>query len=274
MHYHEHEPHKHLKTYIKCYWSLKVAENLPSNDGQKVLTDGMEFIFNLAAPCEVLENGSILSTVGNTGITGPRTVPMKLRPTGPLEMFGICFLPGGSYPFFSIPLHELTNQYADVDSLWGAKGSSFVDRIINTCFTTKEKIVELDKYLLNILEKNRNDDIAIDTALRGIQGYKGQVTVEHLAQHTGLSCRQLERKFKERVGISPKQLSRSLRFKNIFKYLERSPYETWTSVALACGYYDQAHMIRDFKHYTGLSPVAYFNHQPEIGMERFFTGNF
>ncbi len=133
-------------------------------------------------------------------------------------------------------------------------------------------IGKLNKYLTDRLGNSRNGDIAIDATLRAILSHKGQVTVERLAKYARMSCRQLERKFKERIGIPPKQLCRSLRFKNVFKYLEESPSESWASVALACGYYDQAHMIRDFKYYTGLSPERYFEYQP--GMERFFTDSF
>jgi AraC-like DNA-binding protein len=72
--------------------------------------------------------------------------------------------------------------------------------------------------------------------------------------------------------VSPKQLCRSLRFKSVFEHLAASPSDSWTSTALACGYYDQSHMVRDFKHYTGASPAAYFA-RPEPG-RRLFTGNF
>jgi AraC-like DNA-binding protein len=273
VHYQEHEPQPFLKPYVKCYWTLKLPEFLPSNHGQQFLTDGIEIIFKLAGSYEIVENESTSSTAVDTGITGPMTRPMTLRPIGLLEMFGICFFPGGGYPFFSLPAHELTDQYASLDELWGSNGLRFENRIKNTCRTTKSRICELDKYLSDRLKKCQNDDMAVDAALHAVLSYKGQITVEYLTQYSGLSCRQLERKFKERIGVSPKQLCRSVRFKYIFKYLEASPSESWASVALACGYYDQSHMIRDFKHYTGLSPNAYFDNYQK-GMEKFFTDNF
>jgi len=76
----------------------------------------------------------------------------------------------------------------------------------------------------------------------------------------------------ERVGLSPRQLCRSLRFKSVFRHLAASSGDPWTSTALACGYCDQSHMIRDFKHYAGASPAAYFT-RPEAG-RLFFAGNF
>jgi transcriptional regulator GlxA family with amidase domain len=109
-------------------------------------------------------------------------------------------------------------------------------------------------------------------ALHTLEANQGRVSIEDLATGTRLSSRQLEPKFRERVGISPKKLCRNIRFKNVFKHLTDFPAENWASVALACGYYDQAHMIRDFRHFTGVSPTVYFDRQ--LGMERFFTANF
>jgi len=70
----------------------------------------------------------------------------------------------------------------------------------------------------------------------------------------------------------PKQLCRSLRFKHVFKRLSASKVESNAELALACGYYDQSHLIKDFKYYTGKSPTAFFRTQ-EAGAT-FFSENF
>jgi AraC-like DNA-binding protein len=72
--------------------------------------------------------------------------------------------------------------------------------------------------------------------------------------------------------MTPKQLCRNLRFKYVFKYLVKPPTESWAAIALACGYYDQSHMINEFKHYTGSSPAAFFS-EP-MAIEKYFIGNF
>jgi len=75
-----------------------------------------------------------------------------------------------------------------------------------------------------------------------------------LAFTCGLSTRQLQRRFKAEVGIGPKLLARIQRFQRIFWALESSP--EWVQVALQCGYYDQAHLIRDFRDFSGAAPAA------------------
>jgi transcriptional regulator GlxA family with amidase domain len=101
---------------------------------------------------------------------------------------------------------------------------------------------------------------------------KGQINIDRLATLIGMSGRHLERRFKEQVGMSPKQLCRNLRFKNIFRHLAAYPADSWVSTALACGYHDQAHMIHDFRRFTGTSPAAYFS-KPQA-TDRYFMGNF
>jgi transcriptional regulator GlxA family with amidase domain len=121
-------------------------------------------------------------------------------------------------------------------------------------------------------DKGRRSDSRAAAALSIIESHKGRVDIDRLAELAGMSIRQLERRFGERVGMSPKELCRILRFKNVFKHLAAYAADGWASTALACGYYDQSHMIRDFKHYAGTSPAAYFSGR-RAG-DRLFTGNF
>ncbi|MBF0550716.1 MAG: AraC family transcriptional regulator [Deltaproteobacteria bacterium] len=272
MLYQEHPPHPGLKNYIKCYWTLSIPESGSPHEGQYFLAEGLEFSFNLADPIEFAAHAPESATVRRSCIWGPMTQPMRIKPTNRVEIFGVCFRPGGAYPFFFCPAAELVNASAGIDDLWGAPGLGLVDGIQYGCRTTRDRMDLLDRHFLHRLEQNRRQDAGLAAALDIVDAHKGQVSIDHLARLAGLSRRQLERCFKERVGMSPKQLCRSLRFKNVFKHLATFTADSWVSTALACGYYDQSHMIRDFKHYTGTSPAAFFT-RPGAG-EQFFTGNF
>jgi len=268
----EYPPHKDLKPYIRSYWILKYDTPVSTDEGQQFLADGVEVMFNLGDPVVVIENGTSSRAGINTGFSGPMSQPMLMKPSGRIDLFGVCFRAGGAYSFFSLPANELANRCADLQDLWGAGGRRALDRIHDDRSSTAQRIRYLDAFFLHKLSQNRNDDVALAKALHALQVSQGRISIEDLATSTRLSCRQLERKFKERVGISPKKLCRNLRFKSVFKYLSDFPGDDWSSVAVACGYYDQAHMIRDFKHFTGFSPTVYFDRQP--GMDKFFTANF
>jgi AraC-like DNA-binding protein len=240
--------------------------------GQRFLTEGLEFTFNLADPIDIENNNGAIKTMAASGITGPMIRPMRLKPSGTVNLFGICFRPGGSYPFFKIPAHELVDQSPDVSDLWGSAGRRFVDRIQNDCLSTESRIEAISAYLVKLLETQFRDDAAIKAAIDVIDCFKGRISVDDLARCLGMSCRHLERKFKERIGMTPKQLCRNTRFKHAYKQIEASHRKSWVDMALACGYYDQAHLINEFRYFTGTSPAEFFKSSSPV--QDFFTANF
>lgn len=272
MLFQEHEPAPSLRPYIRYYWTLETKTPPVTNSDQRVLTEGLEFIFNLAAPIEIVNGDGPAKITSEAGITGPMTRPMRLRSTAPIHLFGICFRPGGGYPFFGAPAHELVDQCPGVGDLWGAEGRRFVGRIQNDCRTTKSRIETIDVYLSDLLEKYSRDDTAINAAMEAIEHAKGRITIDRLARFLGMSCRHLERRFKTRIGVTPKQLCRNIRFKHVYKRIETSPHINWADLALSCGYYDQAHLINEFKYFTGASPAKYF--ETSSCDPDFFTANF
>lgn len=272
MLFREHQPPLCLKPYVRYYWTLQLDAFPVSPSSQRLLTEGFEFVFNLAAPIEIINCDGRTKRISATGITGPMSRPMRMRSTGSIHLFGICFQPGGGYPFFKYPAHELVDQYPDVDDLWGTKGREFVAHIQNDCQTAQSRMESVNAHLVNRLESNLRNDIVAQKAIETIESCKGRITIEQLARHLGLSRRHLARKFKERIGITPKQLCRNIRFKQVYKLIESSSHNTWADVAVNCGYYDQSHLINEFKYFTGSSPDAYFfssSNSPD-----FFTANF
>ena len=91
----------------------------------------------------------------------------------------------------------------------------------------------------------------------------GRQSVARLSQDIGLTGRQLERKFQIMVGISPKLLARIIRFQKVFKAMGQAA-ASWSAVAYECGYYDQAHLIHDFRTFSGESPTAFYNYDHEV----------
>ncbi|MBT8340061.1 MAG: helix-turn-helix transcriptional regulator [Desulfatitalea sp.] len=192
--------------------------------------------------------------------------------TGSVNLFGICFRPGGGYPFFKYPAHELVNQSVDVADLCRTREGQFVEQIQNDCPTTPTRIEAANTYLINCLESNLRDDDVTLKAIEIIESCKGRISIARLAQTLGLSHRHLTRKFKERIGMTPKQLCRNIRFKQVYKLIESSSDHNWADAALTCGYYDQSHFINEFRWFTGRSPDAYFC--SSLCSPDFFTANF
>jgi AraC-like DNA-binding protein len=272
MQFDKFRPHKALEGHIRYYWMLKAPKPSPQPVSQQFLAEGVELSFNLADPVEITSPDSARKSVAQLSISGPLTKPMKLQANGRIDILGVCFRPGGAYAFFPFPAHQMTNYLPDVQAVWGAKGGEFVERFFETCMTCHQRIDYLNRFFLHQLRGNHPQDHCVVEAIKAIESCKGLISVGYLAKKTGISSRHLERKFKERVGLSPKQLCRSLRFKQVLSCKVQNPDGSWLKTALDCGYYDQAHMINDFKHYTGVSPSTYFENPTHV--EPFFSANF
>lgn len=272
MLFREHQPALCLKPYVRYYWTLQLDLPPASHSSMRLLAEGFEFTFNMADTIEIINCDSRVKHISASGITGPMSRPMRVRTTGAVNLFGICFHPGGGYPFFKYPAHEMVDQYPDADDLWGAKGRAFVDHIHNDCGTTQARIEAVNAYLTRCLKSNIREDVVTQKAIETIESCKGRITVEQLARQLGLSSRHLTRKFKEQIGMSPKHLCRNIRFKQVYKRIEAASHYNWADVALAFGYYDQSHFINEFKYFTGKSPETYFLSSPN-GPD-FFSANF
>ena len=85
---------------------------------------------------------------------------------------------------------------------------------------------------------------------------QGNISAESLASKSCISLRQLERQALDRIGLPPKLFARLIRFSEAYKFKERNPHSSWTKIAYHFGYYDQMHLIRDFRNFTGTIPSS------------------
>lgn len=164
----------------------------------------------------------------------------------------ICFHPGMAYQFIRVPMHALSNTTTALVDIWDRMAAEIEDKMAGV--NNNEVRVSLaQKYLLRELA-NGKDDLQIRHCLKQVQLSGGLIPVARLVRDTGLSQRQLSRKFQEYVGLSPKEYLRVSRFTLSLRHLKKYPLLSLTEVAYKSGYYDQAHFIRDYKDYTGCTP--------------------
>ena len=125
-----------------------------------------------------------------------------------------------------------------------------------------ERIAAIETLLISYVLRIKTEPSAILLA-RKIVDRGGIVSVDQLANETGISARQLERRFLIEVGIGPKLLSRIVRFQQVFRAVEKCD-GAWAPIAVECGYYDQAHLIRDFNQFAQQTPAVLFAEQSEL----------
>jgi AraC-like DNA-binding protein len=176
--------------------------------------------------------------------------------------FGVKFRPGGFRPFLHAPASSLTNRIVAANHVFAADGDE-LEATLNACRTERAMVEAVDAFFLRRApQPDPNVELA-DRLVGEILRPPQTRTVEDLAKQTGFGKRSLQRLFREYVGVPPKWVIRRYRLHQLIDRLEArleaSPPESWPDLALQLGYFDQAHLINDFKAITGYSPADYFS---------------
>ena len=259
MRYREIIPRAPLNTYVECFWTLE--SSAPSTHPERILPDGcIELILNFgerfSQHCDETRK-----LQPKNFLVGQMTGPIMISPSGPVQLIGIRFHPGGTLPFLCMPLHELTNQVVELGSL-----SSGLERDLllatSESQSLPEKIRAVEKFLTRRLTNGEHDPRLMKIAARIVDS-RGLIAVDELAADAGMSSRQLERRFSREVGVGPKLLGRIIRFQQVFRAVEQSN-SAWAEIAIECGYYDQAHLIRDFNQFAQQTPAVLFSSQSAL----------
>jgi len=187
-----------------------------------------------------------------TVLVGPQFSRVNIKVHRMLNAIRVDFLPGGMYRMLGIPMHELFDDGFDALDFFGAKMRSINEQLQHLSNLEEgQNIVE--KFLLKEVSSLRGI-LPFDSALRILLKNNGNMSIEKTARFSCLSLKQFERKCYERIGMTPKLYARILKFSKAYRLHEACPQLTWTQIAYDAGYYDQMHMIRDFKAFAGVNP--------------------
>jgi AraC-like DNA-binding protein len=266
MRYREFHPPSPLSTVIECLWTLESDTEDPAARPEKILPDGcVELILNFGARfLQHVDDTTRLQP--RTFVAGQLTRPLLIAPTGPVQLIGIRFHPGGTAPFFRLPMYQLTDRIVELGA-FERKLESLLVRGTEDVALMTDKVSALERVLTQLLVEHTRDMKVLQTAARIVES-GGMIPIDTLALDAGISSRQLERKFLAEIGVGPKLLSRILRFQQVFRAVDAN--ETcWPVIALDCGYYDQAHLIRDFRQFAQQTPSVLFAEQG--GLTESFT---
>lgn len=187
-----------------------------------------------------------------TVLVGPQFSRVNIKVHRQLSAVRVDFLPGGLYRLLGIPMHELFDHGFDAIDFFGAEMRSIREQLQNETNLEESKNI-VEKFLLNKITTLK-DILPFDAALHLLMTHHGNLPIEKTASLSCLSLKQFERKCKERIGMNPKMYARILKFSKAYRLHEAFPELSWTTIAYEAGYYDQMHMIRDFKLFAGVNP--------------------
>jgi AraC-like DNA-binding protein len=171
--------------------------------------------------------------------------PLPLR-------IGVRFRPGMARRFLCAPAHELTDREVALTDLWG-EGGRALQRAMADAGSVGRRLHVFEGALRRRLERHDTPDDVVRRAVERIVSSGGAAREDEIVSDLGVGARQLRRRFAAAVGLSPKRLGRIVRLQGALR-VAAAGGSTWSDVAVSSGYYDQAHMIADFRTLTGRTP--------------------
>jgi AraC-like DNA-binding protein len=192
---------------------------------------------------------------GDVWVAGPRTRAVFKSKTGVARMVTLRFKPGWSVPLLGVAASELADRLVPLEDVWGRVGRELGGELL----AARSRADVMDRVARALVLRAGQPFEAASgqlarRAVRLLEG--GEVRVERVADRLGVTARHLRRAFIENVGIGPKEFARTARLQRAVRMAATSC--DWARIAANAGYYDQAHLIADFRQLVGLTPGAFF----------------
>lgn len=251
-------PSEILQPYVKNYWIFTTDKDIVH---QALYPTGfLEFAINIS-------DGEVVTHLGNRSVKmpdlevlGQLTMPSSVTATRGTTMLITRFYPYASAIFFPNQVSSFTNDSIDLYDILSAEATEFHARIMEQN-SLEKKIAVLEAFLIQQLIRNKKSHHKlklIESICNDVHRNSEAFNIDKLALQYGFSARHIQRLFLDLVGITPQRFFSLQRFNKSLELVQASN-TSLTSIAFDCGYYDQAHFIKEFKSYTGLTPSQVSN---------------
>jgi AraC-like DNA-binding protein len=240
--YREIAPNPQLQPFVECFWTSRTEGGEAS--ATRVLPDGCaDLIFDLAPGFET------------AFWVGTMTRTVVVETPGPRHLLGVRFHPGGAKGLLDLPLKELTDRRATFQSI-----TPFVEEVLEQLVQgSASRLDILQRWLVRKVVPDRKFAL-IRSISRRVGGAAGYVRVGEIASSLGLSSQYLNRVMNDGVGVDLKTFCRIVRIRNCTRSLQAAGSDAdWSAVAADFGFYDQSHLIHEFRDMVGLSPRQFVN---------------
>ncbi len=231
--YQETPPPERLAPFVECFWTLEAEERL---NGYLILPDGCL---------------DIVSRPQGLDVIGPMTAPRKFDFLTGARLVGVRFRPALAGAFLPGLAPKLVDGATPLEETWGVRARVLMARIAEA-----RTACEAYRALARALPSATPEADPAVRALTALAASHGCASLDGLARQANLSVRQFRRRAIEASGYSPKHLARVLRFRRASGLIAGGRRD-YAGLAFECGYYDQAHLIGDFREFAGMTPVEY-----------------
>jgi AraC-like DNA-binding protein len=246
-----HRPSAPLGEHVEYFWALTDA---PGHMRERIVPSGtIELVINLHADEFRIVAGNERRFRGAMA-SGCYSRAFEIDTRAHTRVLGVHFKPGGAARLLGVPAGALADAHVGLDDLWGRSATELRERLC-AAPTSRQRFDLLEQSLIARLPDRPYRRAAVSVAL--IELDQPNIEVGQVCRALGLSRRRFIEIFSEDVGMPPKRYSMVRRFQRALAVALRSPSAAWAQIALECGYYDQAHLCRDWVELTGVSPAEF-----------------
>jgi AraC-like DNA-binding protein len=253
MQYRTYKPVPPLADYVEYLWALRDA---PAHSAERIVPSGtLELVVNLHEDALWIYDPATGGTRQCSGaaVSGAYRRYFVIDARAHASIVGVHFGPGRAQAFLDVPPGELADRHVDLEMLWGRAALELREQLC-TAATAAQRFALLDDALRLRLTECRPGHPAVPFALEQLA--KPGASVGEVTAEVGLSRRRFIAVFTAEVGMTPKRLSRVMRFQRARDLARRVDAPDWARLARMCGYFDQSHLINDVTEFTGTSPRA------------------
>jgi len=243
-----------LRDYVNSYTVIYLSCDEPFVRVQPAFASEYLIFYPLGAQKYSID-GNTFNRLPQELLIGPFTQPVYLQQLPHQVMVFVNLFPGSLHRFIHLPMHQIINQPTEAINGFGSEIKAINEQLVDV--DSPEKIIHvIETFLVRKLSKIK-DPLPIDHVFKLLITSPHQYTIVQLADLACVSSRQFERQFLNRIGTTPTMFIRQARFGNAYRLKRRHPEMSWTSVAYECGYFDQMHLIREFKLFTSSTPRSF-----------------
>jgi AraC-like DNA-binding protein len=233
----------------------------PRSHLREVPIPGVPVILNLGSKWNIEAAGRTISLDSFTG--GLSTAPALVHGPSSWACIELRLTPLGARRLFGRPMHELANQVVPLEEVL-PRTHELVERLRET-LSWSARFDLVDDFLLRRLADSVDPSAEIEWSWARLHGSHGRAPIHELADELGWSHRRLIARFRDQIGLAPKTFARVVRFDRAVRQLRASTTRNFAEIAFDCGYFDQAHLNRDFREFAGTTPGAFVGAQLESG---------
>ncbi len=184
--------------------------------------------------------------------------PVHIRSFGRSCCLQINFTPLGAYRFFKVPLAELTDTMVPIADIMDTELAALA-RCLEDLASWEQRFDIAEAFVTKRLACGRSPARETALAYEAILRSSGQLSIGRIAQDIGRSRKHLVRRFRDEIGLTPKAIARIVRFNRAQELAGTTPRLGWADIAAACGYSDQAHLVREFRAFAGSPPTIWMS---------------